>query len=539
MYREITNNALLTVGVFSILAILFYASTEMPLGEFAGCYRWAAYSFFLFIACVFSILFIKFNNDCNFSTIVVWVLIFLGGVEAVWGLCQLYGFTFSNHSLYRLTGSFFNPGPYSGYLALVLPLCFNEYLKASSLTDKHWQDKIRFYLSGGILLLIICILPAGMSRSAWIAAILSCIFVYGIHHDWLNKLNNFRKHETKKFISLLSIFIIITLLGILLLFSFKRNSANGRLFMWKITTQAILKEPFTGYGTGSFPAIYGVAQEEYFANGNYSEQEELVAGSPEYAFNEYLHIALEWGIPALIILLAFVAFCFYKGLRKKRIGICGAILSLLVFAFSSYPFQLPAFVVTFVFLLAACLIDKNNYVLLLFALLLGGAGVYLLKNNVYEECKKWTKTKILYNMQAYRAAKKEYQELYPALNNRAAFLFEYGHCLHKLNEYEESTVVLLEAANYSCDPMIFNIIGKNYQAQQQYKEAEHWLMRSTHLLPGRIYPYYLLTKLYAEPAFNEQDKMKEMAKVVLTKEPKVHSTAVQEMRREVEKLLKE
>ena len=31
-----------------------------------------------------------------------------------------------------------------------------------------------------------------------------------------------------------------------------------------------------------------------------------------------------------------------------------------------------------------------------------------------------------------------------------------------------------------------------------YEEAEEWFIRSTHRLPNRIYPYYLLAKLYAE-----------------------------------------
>lgn len=35
-------------------------------------------------------------------------------------------------------------------------------------------------------------------------------------------------------------------------------------------------------------------QEAYFSGGDFSPQEELVAGSPEYAFNEYLQIAVEW-----------------------------------------------------------------------------------------------------------------------------------------------------------------------------------------------------------------------------------------------------
>ena len=36
-----------------------------------------------------------------------------GLIEAIWGFRQLQGWAYSNHSLFRLTGSFFNPGPYS------------------------------------------------------------------------------------------------------------------------------------------------------------------------------------------------------------------------------------------------------------------------------------------------------------------------------------------------------------------------------------------------------------------------------------------
>lgn len=85
--------------------------------------------------------------------------------------------------------------------------------------------------------------------------------------------------------------------------------------------------------------------------------------------------------------------------------------------------------------------------------------------------------------------------------------------------------------------MILNIIGKNFQEKGEYAEAEKWLLRSTHLLPGRIYPYYLLAKLYAVPEYLQRDKLQKMAELVLTKEPKVQSTAVREMREEVRKLL--
>ena len=89
---------------------------------------------------------------------------------------------------------------------------------------------------------------------------------------------------------------------------------------------------------------------------------------------------------------------------------------------------------------------------------------------------------------------------------------------------------------HSCDPMLLNIIGKNYQAVGKYEKAEESLIRSTHRLPGRIYPYYLLAKLYVEPEYQQPEKLKRMVEVVLTKEPKVQSIAVREMREEVKKL---
>jgi hypothetical protein len=58
-------------------------------------------------------------------------------------------------------------------------------------------------------------------------------------------------------------------------------------------------------------------------------------------------------------------------------------------------------------------------------------------------------------------------------------------------------------------------------------------------LPGRIYPYYLLAKLYAEPEFLNREKFEEMKRIVLMKAPKIHSTAIEEMRREVEEIAKE
>jgi tetratricopeptide (TPR) repeat protein len=119
-------------------------------------------------------------------------------------------------------------------------------------------------------------------------------------------------------------------------------------------------------------------------------------------------------------------------------------------------------------------------------------------------------------------------------------MFERAHALHKAGEWEASTEMLKETMRISSDAMVLNIIGKNCQAMGQYQEAEHWFIRSTHRLPNRIYPYYLLAKLYAEcPDVFAREKLERAAKMVLEKEAKVESTAIKQMREEVKVMLDE
>ena len=526
-------------GVAAILSVVVFAtSNDIPVGEMAYQILWLGRMTFVFVVCCLLSFCLNRKNYLSFPTIVTWVLIILGGMEAIWGLRQIYGLAVSNHSLYALTGSFYNPGPYSGYLAMIFPLCLYEWLNLKEKTERTWGEQGEYYMALGVMLLILCVLPAGMSRSAWIAAIISGVWVYGMHASWGSKLKEIRERDKRK-VGLVCIAggVIIIMIGYAL-FQLKATSANGRLFMWKVSTLTIAESPVIGHGTGNFVSAYGRAQEDYFANGEYSETEELVAGSPEYAFNEYLQVAVEYGIPFLLVVSLVIGFCLWKGSSEGRIGLCGSVISVMVFAFSSYPIQIPGFAVTFYFLLAACVIGRSKIILLFFVSLMVLLGAYYWKNNQYDACKVWHRGKMLYNIGAYQSAKEDYEKLYPELANRGAFLFEYGYSLHKLKEYDNSTRILEEAMTHSNDPMILNIIGKNYQASGDYEQAEEYLIRSTHRLPGRIYPYYLLAKLYAEPKYRQPEKLKYVAEIVLTKEPKVQSTAVREMREEVKKLLK-
>ena len=529
--KAVVTWTVLWMAVLVLLSMVCVASSGLLPAETVGQWVWFDKASFLLAGCILSALIFKSKGDfISLDSVISWVLVVLGGSEAILGLRQLYGFATSGHSMYALTGSFFNPGPYSGYLAMILPVCLYQWLVCGRRGGR--------VVSGGVMLLILCVLPAGMSRSAWLAAGVSCLCVYAWHMDWTDKFRLLWQQQRQRVVMVVVGGFCVLLLAGYLLFVLKPDSARGRLFMWKITCRAIAEKPLTGYGIHNFAAAYGNAQETYFAAGDYEPWEERVAGSPEYAFNEYLQAAVELGIPLAVCLLVVVVLCLYRGVRKGRYGICGAILSLMIFSFSSYPLQLPVFIVTFGGLLVACLSGADRWQWLGLAVSVGIIGGFRLKNDLQVEqaCREWMNARVLYSAGAYQSAEKEYGRLYPLLRDRASFLFEYGHGLHKQQQFGKSNRILKEALQRSCDPMILNVIGKNYQQMGDCLSAEDWFIRSTHRLPGRIYPYYLLAKLYAEPGFRQPDKFEKMKRMVLTKEPKVHSTAIRQMREEIKKI---
>lgn len=474
-----------------------------------------------------------------------------GLVEALWGFAQLYGYAASNHPLFRLTGSFFNPGPYSGYLAVILPICFGLLLRSGRLRTKGKgavcsSPSGRLYLFSRICILpMICILPAGMSRSAWLAALVACAWVYWADRvGWKKSIGWVHGHPLHTW--LVSIVLAATLsVGLIFLYHLKKGSADGRLLMWKITTAAILRNPWGGVGLGGFPAAYADEQAAYFAAAERPLEEQGVAGCPEYAFNEYLQLALEEGIPGLCLFASWLGCCFHNGLKRKRYALCGGLIALAVFAFSSYPLQLPSFWMVGVILCSCILggapIQKAGSRRWIRAALCILAGLSLWigwkGNSMATDYRKWAVARMLYQNRAYAKAAVSYRQLFPLFQHKPDFLFEGAQCLRKTGCETEAIGWLQRAVRLSADPMLYYVMALNEQSLGRYAEAERHLHYAIAILPDRIYPYYLLAKLYAEPAFFQPEKRREAARVVMWRKPKVENTAIREMREEVKEYI--
>ena len=375
--------------------------------------------------------------------------------ECSFGLLQYLGICASGHSSFAMTGSFANPGPYGGLIAILLAI-LGTYVIQNHNAQK-WYDKVLVILSYISCVLCVIVLPASMSRAAWLAFGIA-VLVFGF--KGLNLADLIRKH--KVFAAIASVVVIMVMIGV---FFLKKESAIGRLHIWHMELRAIVKEPLTGYGKGSILGVYGDTQAEYFTEKERPEIITKVAGCPEYAFNEYLKIGVEYGIPAMlgviVVLILVIAL-----LMKYRLPFAYGLIALCVFAFFSYPLE------------AIHIKSKAE--------------------------KEWESIRYLSSMELYADAVEGLAPLYDNLKDNYRFIYDYGYALHKCNRYQESNVILKEGAKISSDPMFYNIIGKNQEALGSYEEAEKAYVHAHYMVPQRLYPLTLLMRMHIRLGNNNE-----------------------------------
>lgn len=475
-------------------------------------------------------------------------------IESLYGNLQLYGLYTSNNTLYKITGSFENPGPYAGFLGTILPIAIYTTLNYSGV--KNINEKKISFLAWINIFLILTFLPATMSRASWMAAIVGTGIVLIYHYHLFFRLRQFYQAHRKQAITYICITgLLITIAGVAI-YHLKKDSADGRLLMWKVTSRIISEHPLTGVGWGNFAGTYGQAQADYFAEGKATPQEEWVAGSPEYAFNEFLQITAEHGIIGLILFLLVIVLVFRSAYKNGQIGIVGSLAAFLTFACFSYPFRVWQMNVLFVLLLVTAFTkfrgeeaieireDKKSrkwkiYAVVIIMVLLIPPLIWTGKRwqEKQQAIAQWQEEQSYYNMEIYKGTVDNYRKLYRRLRDEPKFLFELGQCLSKTEFYEESNHILLEGARQSSDPMFWNIMGKNYQAMSRFNEAEECFTHAYHMVPHRLYPLYLLANLYFQSG--QTAKGIEMAQRVIDKKPKVMSSAIQEMKTEMRERLAE
>lgn len=489
-----------------------------------------------------------------------------GIMQAVYGNLQLLGYYSSNHSGFKMTGSFFNPGPYAGFLVSVWTIALGMYLfkdtiitqvKSNGKSNFSFLNKIINHLFEYVPLLglisIAIVLPALQSRASWMAAIVGSGVLLELKYHFFKVL--FRKGLVRfQKIIIITISIVILIFGLFSLYHFKKASSDGRAFIWKVTSVMIVDAPAFGLGFDRFKAQYMNYQANYFAkNGETSES--LLADNVYYAFNEGLQFVSENGFVGLLLLLIVIYVLLRTKLNEKHNTIFfiakTGLLTIGIFGCFSYPMQILPIKLIMVLLLALLsnsvsnkfqldigYSDRNHWLHKTVVLLVVFVTTYqtiFFTNNLSRGFIAWNSALISHQYGNYESAIIDYELAYPILKNEGDFLMNYGKTLSIANEYSKAIDILKQSKKYQNNTVIETTLGNSYKEAKLYKEAEQAYKKAINMTPGRFYANYLLAKLYDDSS--QKHKAVTIAKKLINKEIKIPSTAIKEIHAEMQNIL--
>lgn len=448
-----------------------------------------------------------------------------GGYELWTGFMQLAGREASRHHLFDVTGTFFNPGPYAIFVAVVLAVSVAWwYRHGEAFAGRGRWSRVGAWSVAAVAVFCFPVLVATWSRAAWVAvAVAAACLLWKAHRRMV-----------------LWGMGVAVCAGVAAYF-LKQGSADGRLLMTMVAGRAWAGEWLCGHGLGGYAQAYGAAQEAFFAARPGSPLS-VVAGSPEYAFNGVLGVGVEQGVlgavPALVLgLWSLAVLC-----RRGEVSAYGWLV-LLVSSLFSYPFALwPFLSLAVAWVALAVSLEagaaevrwwKRTAVWPVVAV--GGWCVWNLSDDTARRVEAYEEFRRVCGIQDV-AFLEDYRKKYEDLKAYPDFLFTFGTALREAGRYNESNAMLRQGTRVSCDPVFYTLMGNNYRDLGAVAEAESAYRKAFGMLPGRMYPLYRLMKLYE--AEGQMRKAEEMARQIIAFRPKVDSPAVREMKNEAKKLTK-
>ena len=277
----------------------------------------------------------------------LWGINIICFIQACYGISQFIGWLQPNNSNFEVTGSFDNPAGFAAVLSLGFPIGLSLLNKAK---------KIECYLTvAGLTVITMAIFLSG-SRAGMLAMIVSSGAFLLATKNMLSNVRHFKYYK-------LVLFFLSGLLigGALILYYQKKDSADGRLLIWKVSSEMIKDKPVFGHGYGKFLAKYMDYQAEYFKS-NSNSKFELLADNVKHPFNEFIKVTVEFGIAGLVITFSLMLFIFRKIIKSKHENselVLSGLASFLVFACFSYPLQYVAAWLLLAFYLSIFLLSKE------------------------------------------------------------------------------------------------------------------------------------------------------------------------------------
>lgn len=309
-----------------LLALLLHIFWIRPVS--LSVWRWVdAVGLFAFYG------FVRLSSPKEIKVLVACVMVG-GWLQCFYAGMQGTGLLPSLHSAFPMTGSFLNPAPLAGYLAVLVCM-----LGTVLFLDNRLKGRTRKFAWGSLLLFFLFVLLLNSRAALFATIVIMAVVGY----------SRMKFKRKKLYAGILIVGLGLSLYG---LYQVREVSANGRLFIWKNTCEMIRDHPLIGVGIDRFKAEFPTYQAQYHSRLT-EEVEKYYDGNTFLVFNEYLRAVAETGflLPLLFLFPIGVVYSCRNRSPGCRAAVSG-IACILVFSCFSYPFSVFTLEVLTVLLVA-------------------------------------------------------------------------------------------------------------------------------------------------------------------------------------------
>ena len=331
-----------------------------------------------------------------------------------------------------------------------------------------------------------------------------------------------------------SLLILICLCTYLIsgLYSYKKDSADGRILIWKISLEMVKDNPILAYGFDGFRKNYMNYQAAYLQEKQLPETINNLADDNHHAFNEFLRIIIEQGIIGVIILFIFLTTIGYTIYKYKLYidtvsrTIISCLTALLFFSFFSYPlstFHINALIVILLAGLACSSQDTPIWKLQIRSIsLIIPYSIIFFISSVYLFSYSKANSDWLNTLKGVYTNDNILEEARKKLSGNPYFLSTYGKYLNKKKRYSKAASILSQSIKEYPSYYTVMELGISYKAQKKYTEAMHCFYKAMHMIPHKIKPLYFMMELY----YDQKDYKSaiQLSNRILCKQPKIRSS---------------
>lgn len=333
--------------------------------------------------------------------------------------------------------------------------------------------------------------------------------------------------------------VLLLLFSIIISALWKPGSTNGRLHIYSLSMNILEKNWVKGIGLGKFKAVFNEQQAVYFSGNNINSRRALLADNTFYAFNEYLQLFIEAGLPGMILLILMGFFTWRRYLlliaeksnEPLLISAWGGLICIALASLFSYPLHVISIQFVAILCTGVLLFYPLKHRLRIglwtgtfFLRLCFIALTLLFFYNSAGHIKSIKREAHAFSLQnsGYKGESvREYEALTKSGHSHGYNFYFYAERLFYSGNLSEAEQAIENCRNYYADNNVYKLKALIEREMGKYEEAEQSYLTAAYMVPNRMGNRYELMNFYISRG--DTGKARDWAKSIINMPVKIPS----------------